>query len=207
MSKENTIKTISDFSEFKLKEKGSVFIAQVYPVNFNEEAEQTLSNIKKKYFDATHHCFAYRLSDNIERYSDDGEPSGTAGVRILNAIEHFDLVDIIVVVIRYFGGTKLGVGPLGKAYYQSALEVLKQSEIIEKSLFKKIKIVYDYEQTSKIHHFISKYDAKNIVNGFIDKPFIECLVEIDKIDNMIAELIEATGNKIEAVKSDKNYLI
>ena len=207
MSKENTIKTISDFSEFKLKEKGSVFIAQVYPVNFNEEAEQTLSKIKKKYFDATHHCFAYRLSDNIERYSDDGEPSGTAGVRILNAIEHFDLVDIIVVVIRYFGGTKLGVGPLGKAYYQSALEVLKQSEIIEKSLFKKIKIVYDYEQTSKIHHFISKYDAKNIVNGFIDKPFIECLVEIDKIDNMIAELIEATGNKIEAVKSDKNYLI
>ena len=146
-------------------------------------------------------------SSDLERYSDDGEPGGTAGVRILNAIEHFDLVDIIVVVIRYFGGTKLGVGPLGKAYYQSALEVLKQSEIIEKSLFKKIKIVYDYEQTSKIHHFISKYDAKNIVNGFIDKPFIECLVEIDKIDNMIAELIEATGNKIEAVKSDKNYLI
>lgn len=207
MDKENTIKTISAFSEFKLKEKGSVFIAQVYPVSSNKEAEQTLSEIKKKYFDATHHCFAYRLSDNIERYSDDGEPSGTAGVRILNAIEHFDLVDIIVVVIRYFGGTKLGIGPLGKAYYQSALEVLKQSGFIEKSLFNKIKIVYDYELTSKIHHFISKYDAKNIVNGFNDKPFIKCLVEIDKIDNMIAELIEATGNKIEVVKSDKNYLI
>ncbi len=207
MDKENTIKTISAFSEFKLKEKGSVFIAQVYPVSFNKEAEQTLSEIKKKYFDATHHCFAYRLSDNIERYSDDGEPSGTAGVRILNAIEHFDLVDIIVVVIRYFGGTKLGVGPLGKAYYQAAFEVLTLSDIIEKGLYKKIKIVYDYELTSKIHHFISKYDAKNIVNGFNDKPFIKCLVEIDKIDNMIAELIEATGNKIEVVKSDKNYLI
>lgn len=207
MDKENTIKTISAFSEFKLKEKGSVFIAQVYPVSSNKEAEQTLSEIKKKYFDATHHCFAYRLSDNIERYSDDGEPSGTAGVRILNAIEHFDLVDIIVVVIRYFGGTKLGIGPLGKAYYQAAFEVLKQSDIIEKGLYKKIKIVYGYELTSKIHHFISKYDAKNIINGFNDKPFIKCLVEIDKIDNMIAELIEATGNKIEVVKSDKNYLI
>jgi len=207
MSKENTIKTISAFSEFKLKEKGSVFITQVYPVNSSDEAEDILSKIKKKYFDATHHCFAYRLTDKIERYSDDGEPSGTAGIRILNAIEHFDLVNLIVVVVRYFGGTKLGVGPLGKAYYQSAFEVLKQSDIIKKSLFKKIKITYEYEQTSKIHHYISKFDAKNIVSGFDEKPFIECLVELKRIDDLIAELIETTGNKIKIVKSENNYLI
>lgn len=207
MDKENTIKTISSFSEFKLKEKGSVFIAQVYPVISVEEAEQTLSIIKKKYFDAAHHCFAYRLTDNKERYSDDGEPSGTAGVRILNAIEHYDLINITVAVIRYFGGTKLGVGPLGKTYYQSAFEVLKQSEIIEKNLFKKIKITYNYEQTSKIHYYISKYNAKNIVSKFDDKPFIECLIELDKIDSMITELIEVTGNKIKINISENNYLL
>ncbi len=203
----SSIKTVKDFAEHKFKEKGSVFIAQVYPVSSTDEPEKILDTVRKHYYDATHHCYAYKLLNSKVKYSDDGEPAGTAGVRILNAIEHFDLENVIVVVIRYFGGTKLGVGPLGKAYYQSALEVLEKVEKPVKKIVEKIKIRYDYEHTNKVHHLISKYGAVNITNGFENKPVLECMIDPGKIDNFINELSDATSNKVEIEKSDEHFLI
>ena len=138
MQKIENYKTIGSFNETTLKEKSSVFNAQAYPVENEEDALQIVEKTKKKYYDATHHCYAYKLTGNKIKYSDAGEPSGTAGIRILNAINHFNMQNILVIVIRYFGGTKLGVGPLGKAYYNSVIQTLKSSRIIEKKAYKKI---------------------------------------------------------------------
>ncbi len=202
----SSVKTIQNKAEYKYKEKGSVFISQCYPVSTSIEVENLLTGIRKKYYDATHHCYAYKLSDGNIKYSDDGEPSGTAGIRIMNAIEHFGLTDILVVVIRYFGGTKLGVGPLGKAYYTSAFEVLANVKIIEKKLYKKIRIDYDYEQTNKIHYLLSKYSATDISNGFDGRPFITCLIEKDKSGNFAKALLENTAGKIGIDIEEEDYL-
>ena len=96
------IKTIKDFRQASIKEKASEFIAIVYPVDNKETAVNKLNEIRKKYYDASHHCFAYKLKNGDEKYSDDGEPNGTAGLRILNAIEHFDLTNVLLIVVRYF---------------------------------------------------------------------------------------------------------
>ena len=107
----------------KIKIKGSQFIGYAIKVISVQNAEEELSSIKKEHFDATHHCYAFKLNTGEEKYSDDGEPNGTAGVRILNAINHYNLTNIIIIVVRYFGGTKLGIGPLGKAYGDSAYDI------------------------------------------------------------------------------------
>ena len=100
MSEIEKIKSITKFTETKFKEKGSQFIGQAYPVQKEEEAQELLESIRKKYYDATHHCYCYNIFESVNKYSDDGEPSGTAGIRILNAINHFELTNILVVSIR-----------------------------------------------------------------------------------------------------------
>ena len=117
-----------------IKVEGSKFIAAAFPVDLRLQTEQILANVRKEYFDATHHCYAYALgSEGKEfRYSDDGEPSGTAGIKILAAIQSKSLSDILVVVTRYFGGTKLGTGGLGRAYFESASRVLSDAVVVPK---------------------------------------------------------------------------
>jgi len=122
--KTDPIKQVATFSEKIYKELGSEFIAQLYPINSSEEAEEILRKIRKQWYDATHHCWGYILGEE-KKSSDDGEPKGTAGIRIINAFQHEGVSNTLGVVIRYFGGKKLGVGPLGKAYYQSMLDVLE----------------------------------------------------------------------------------
>ncbi len=203
----NTIKTIEKFSEFKLKEKGSVFIAQVYHVEDEEEVQRELEKVRKKYYDATHHCYAFQLLNGTEKYSDDGEPAGTAGIRILSAIKHFEAVNILLIVIRYFGGTKLGVGPLGKAYYNSAFELLQNSQIVEKKNYVKLKIFFEYELTNKVHFALSKFKAKKIKNKYEKTPVIVCYIEADKTESFIKHLIETTGNKVEVQTSEQTFLL
>lgn len=119
---------IPDVNKFILKEKSSEFIGIIFPCFSSESAGEVLHSLRKEYFDATHHCYAYRMYGAGLKYSDDGEPSGTAGVRILNAIEHFGIYNNLLVIIRYFGGIKLGVGPLGQAYYNCAFTLCEQSK-------------------------------------------------------------------------------
>jgi uncharacterized YigZ family protein len=200
------ILTVKNFEEFKFKEKGSLFIGQAFPAVAKDDAEKILDEAKKKYYDATHHCYCYHLYDGETRYSDDGEPNGTAGIRILNAIDHFTLTNVLVIVIRYYGGTKLGVGQLGKAYYQSAFGVLNNSQKIKKSNYLKIAVKYEFDFTSQIHNVLAKYDAEIINNYYDDNPSIEFLLKPDKYENLFNELNEQTRGKAEINIIDKNII-
>ncbi|MFZ1281187.1 MAG: YigZ family protein [Ignavibacteriaceae bacterium] len=190
------IKTINDFLQISIKEKGSEFIAIVYPVDNEENVLNHLQEIRKKYYDATHHCYAYKIKSGEQKYSDDGEPNGTAGIRILNAIEHFDLSDVMLVVVRYFGGTKLGVGPLGKAYYNTSIEVLEKAEIQSKNLFQKIEIEVDFVFISQIHRIINQFSAIISDSQFTNKANFKCFVKPNDFEKINIELTNLTNGQI-----------
>lgn len=188
--------TITEFTETRFKEKGSLFIGQAYPVSSENEAEELLGQIRKKFYDATHHCYAWSLVDNSLKYSDDGEPNGTAGIRIFNAIRFFTLNNLVVVSIRYFGGTKLGVGPLGKAYYNSAFTTLQETRKISKSLYVNLKIAFDFSHISTVHHFLSKYDTKILNTLYENSAIIDCLVKFPQAAPLEKILNESLHGKV-----------
>ncbi|MDT3696387.1 MAG: YigZ family protein [Ignavibacterium sp.] len=190
------IKTVKEYKQYSLKEKGSEFIAIVYSADNNTTAQNYLSEIRKKYYDATHHCYAYKIKNAEQKYSDDGEPNGTAGIRILNAIEHFDLTDVLLIVVRYFGGTKLGVGPLGKAYYNASISVLEQSEIIQKILYEEVEIEVEFSFVSHIHRVANQLSAIINETQFTDKAFFTCYIKPKNINKFISELTNLTNGQI-----------
>lgn len=191
------IRTIEDFKETISTINKSRFIAQVYSVKSEDDAKDFLTKAKKKYFDASHHCYAYKLVDGKFHYSDAGEPNGTAGIRILNAIDHFELVNQLVIVSRIFGGIKLGVGPLGKAYYESALKVLKESKIESKSLYQKVLISSDYNQVSLIHRILTQYKSIIVRSEYEDSLSIECLIKPAVSTHIHQILAEFGKNRIK----------
>ena len=199
-----SIRTIESFTEAGIKEKGSVFTGQAYFMSDSEECSTKLNEIRKKYYDATHHCYCYKLNSGETKYSDNGEPSGTAGIRILNAIEHYDLTDILVVIIRYFGGTKLGVGPLGKAYYESALNVLKGSQIIVKNPFQQISIRTNFDKMGHVFRLLSAFNSKKIVSDYKENIVeITCLLIASDVLTFQDQIREFSQGDIEIKISDK----
>ncbi len=201
------IKTIKSLRETKYKEKGSLFIGKVFPISSAEECEKTLAGIKKEYYDATHHCYAYKLTGGTLKYSDDGEPNGTAGIRILNAIEHFELSGVMSVVIRYFGGVKLGVGPLGKAYYYSAFQTLEAADIVIKRPYKKISITVDFNLLSRVHRILSDYKAIIDKTSYDSNVNFIFFAEIESIDSIEKELVGISKGGINFTKpEDVEYL-
>lgn len=134
------------------KEKGSRFLAFGYPVRSQEEVQERLETLRKEYYDARHHCYAYRLGAEAEQWraNDDGEPSHSAGTPILNQIRSEKLTNVLVVVIRYFGGTKLGVSGLIQAYKTATAEALTPEAIQEEILTESLCFVYDYDQTNAV---------------------------------------------------------
>lgn len=143
---EDTYKTIEKPSEGLFKDKGSRFISFAFPVNSEEEIRQIVQSIRKEHHSARHHCYAWRVGAEkiLFRGNDDGEPSSTAGKPILGQIQSFDLTNILIVVVRYFGGTLLGVSGLINAYRNAALDAINQAEIIEKLVEKELLIEFDY---------------------------------------------------------------
>ena len=143
---EDTYKTIEKPSEGLFKDKGSKFISLAFPVNSEEEIKEIVQSIKKEHHSARHHCYAWRLgADQLHfRANDDGEPSSTAGKPILGQIQSFDLTNILIVVVRYFGGTLLGVSGLINAYRSAALDAINQAEIVEKLVEKWLLVDFDY---------------------------------------------------------------
>lgn len=164
-------KTISKSAEGLYKEKGSKFISIAFPVFWEEDFKQKLAEIKSKYHDARHHCYAYRIgvTSVLERFNDDGEPSGTAGKPILGQIHSFELTNTGIVVVRYFGGVKLGVGGLITAYKQAAADALNNAEIITRELKDEYLLSFGYEDMGeflgllkkmKIEHYDIKMEQK-----------------------------------------------
>ncbi|NOX66376.1 MAG: YigZ family protein [Chlorobi bacterium] len=202
------INTIQQKAQAEFKEKGSLFVGQVFPIQNSEDAENILSEIRKKYYDATHNCYAYKLiSDEDIKYSDDGEPNGTAGIRILNAINHYQLSNVIIISTRYFGGTKLGVGPLGKAYYNSAVSAIEIAEIIVKINYSEVLIEFNYDMTSHVHHFLNQFGAKNIKNLFDEIPKIQCHIKPENLQKLIDELTLVSKGRINITILNENIYL
>ena len=188
--------TIEKYTEAIYKEKGSKFLAFAYPVNNQDEIKQILTDLRKKYYDATHHCYAYILGFDKEefRMNDDGEPSSTAGKPIYGQLLSNNLTNVLVVVVRYFGGTKLGVSGLIKAYKTSTQVCLESAVIVEKKVMRFYKITFAYDKMNAVMSFLKQINAQQKHHSFDNECSIEVLIneensnkfeeEISKISNV-----------------------
>ena len=177
------MKTITSNTEAEVVEKRSKFIGNLFYVESVEQAEEKIKEIKKKYNDARHSCFAYRIrvqDSVVEKFSDDGEPSKTAGAPILNVLVQQHLNHILCVVIRYFGGIKLGAGGLVRAYSNSCSEALKKAQFGNVIAAKKVRIIINYEMIDKLNYILQ--DFKITYKEFSDKVSYEVLVPDDKLN-------------------------
>jgi uncharacterized YigZ family protein len=164
----DTYLTIADIAEGLYKEKGSKFLAFAYPVATEENVKEALALLKKKYFDARHHCYAYTLGPEALQYrtNDDGEPNHSAGDPILGQIRSRGLTDLLVVVVRYFGGIKLGVSGLIAAYKTATAEALDAAVVVEKIVKDRIKIEFDYLSMNDVMRLIKDFELEIISQQF-----------------------------------------
>ncbi len=164
--------TVKNENTYELEIKKSKFISKIYKVTTAEEVNGILSSLRKEYSDATHHCYAYIINDS-KKSSDDGEPGGTAGIPILQVLDKNNLNYVLCVVIRYFGGIKLGAGGLVRAYTKSISELIKASKIIELIPGYKIEIMTTYEEQKKLDYLLKDYKyEKTYDNNVIYKILI-----------------------------------
>lgn len=170
----------NDVKEILMKEKGSKFIGFAFSVENEDEINAKLLELKEIYPDATHHCYAYRLGfdGEIYRANDDGEPSGSAGIPIYNQIRSAELTYTLVVIIRYFGGTKLGVGGLIQAYKKAAELTLAEAEKISFIQKEKYFIKFEYAQQNEVQKILESINAEITQQNFID--FVEFHFEVPK---------------------------
>ena len=193
--KDIEFKTIEKENSAEIVEKKSRFIANIYNVESKEEAEEKIKQIKKKYYDAKHHCFAFSIIEEngiTQKSSDDGEPSGTAGTPILNIIKSNNLQNVVIIVTRYFGGILLGTGGLTRAYSEAAGKVVEQSELIQKEPGMEVELEIDYNDNEKFKY----YCQKNNVN----------IIKIEYTENILykIELNEKEYKKIEERNKTNN---
>jgi uncharacterized YigZ family protein len=191
--------TIQEKTETEIKIKGSKFIGYAAPANSRDMALNFLEEIRAKHFDATHNCYAFQIGwgKNDFRAVDDGEPSGSAGKPILFTIQKFDVSDIIVIVTRYFGGTKLGVGGLMRAYSTTAEEVLKlcKKKIVNRT--NSVKIICRYEEISLVKRILDE-TAISFAEEYSDKIEILAQIPISKTNNFIKQIYLTTNSKAQA---------
>ena len=186
-------------------EKKSRFIAEVYPVVSEDEAFAHLEEVKKRYWDARHHCWAYVIGRNpaSERMSDDGEPAGTAGKPILGVIRGRNVTDVFVVVTRYFGGTLLGTGGLVRAYTAATAAALSDTVIITRIFGFKLDIHTDYTGLGKIQYLIARRDLYILDTDYTDKVVISLLVPEEEEGAFTKEVLEGTNGQAVMEKKGK----
>ena len=189
--------TVDTGGQAEITEKKSRFIANVFPVSTEEEAFERLEEVRKKYWDARHNCWAYVLggSPASERMSDDGEPAGTAGKPILEVIRGRELTNVLVVVTRYFGGTLLGTGGLVRAYTAAAAEGIGHSKIITRIFGSKLHMVIDYADWGRIQYALGKRGLTPEECSYTDKVELELLVPEDEEEGLKKEVMEGTNGQ------------
>lgn len=160
--------TVENPAEGLYKEKGSRFLSFIYPVSSEDQIRDLVAGLKNKYYDATHHCYAWRLgaAKTCFRANDDGEPSSTAGKPILGQIQSADLTNVLIVVVRYFGGTKLGVSGLIHAYREAAADALRNAVIIEKTEDEQLRIRFGYLVLNDVMKIIKEETPKILERSF-----------------------------------------
>ena len=188
--------SIAGPSEGLFKEKGSKFLSFAFPVTSEDEIKTTLASIKKEHFSARHCCFAWNLGtvEGRFRINDDGEPSGTAGRPIYGQIQSFKLTNILIVVVRYFGGTLLGVGGLIQAYKKAALDAINHSEIITRTVEHLFEVHFEYNALNNLMQLIKEEQLEIVDSKFDLQSFIRVKVRTAKL-----ELIKIKFDNIEGV--------
>lgn len=202
-----TYKTVLEGGTGEITEKKSRFIATVRPVKTEEEALAFLEEMKKKYWDARHNCFAYSVGLNREytRCSDDGEPSGTAGRPMLDVILGEDIYNVAVVVTRYFGGVLLGTGGLVRAYSKAVQEGLAASRIIEKRRGIALKVTTDYTGIGKIQYIAGERNIPILNSEYTDKVVLELLIPSEDVDAVQKAVTEGTNGRARMEKDRELY--
>lgn len=203
------MKTVKERVSSQITEKKSKFISDLYYIESEKDAEEKIIEIKKTYHDARHHCFAYRVLEKgniIERASDDGEPSGTAGAPILQLLSKQELVNVLVVVTRYFGGILLGTGGLVRAYTQSANESIEKAKIVNIELGEILKIPISYQNLPYIQYYCGKRAIPIIKMNFDNEPYAIIEILLKEKDEFLKEMEkkQILINKIEVL--DQKYL-
>ncbi|MCQ2960303.1 MAG: YigZ family protein [Bacteroidales bacterium] len=186
---ENTYKTITKSSEGLFKDKGSKFIAYAYPVHSESEVKSYLEALRKEHHAARHHCWAYKIGNHGEQFrcSDDGEPSNSAGKPILGQLESFGVTNVLVVVVRYFGGILLGVGGLIQAYKEATKDALNNAEIVEKVIQSYFTVNFTYEQNNTVMNIIKRNKCEILSQSFMESCSLRCSVA----QNLAAECVAA----------------
>jgi uncharacterized YigZ family protein len=197
----DTYKTIAEPAQGLFKDKGSKFIACAYPVTTEAEIKAILQELRKEHYSARHHCYAWRLGhEKLHfRVNDDGEPSSTAGKPILGQIQHFDLTNILIVVIRYFGGTLLGISGLINAYRNAASDAISQAQIVEKRVEKELLIEFDYDAINEVMKLFKDEKLPQINPHFDLKCHISTFVRLADAERIENELLKIEGLHLTVV--------
>ena len=197
-------------SRIELTIKGSLFKVFVLKVETIGQVRNNISNFKSKYIKASHVCYAYRICNNnidlfnspiIDEFSTDaGEPSGTAGKPILNVLKHYKLINTILFVVRFFGGIKLGIPGLIKAYKNSSIKVLDDMKLNKWKLYKRIKIKYPYKVDKIIKNILFRYGSIIIKNEYLDNVVLIINIDIKNKQKVIQELKEKSNGTIQIIE-------
>ncbi len=196
---DDTYRTVKSQSQGAFKEKGSRFLSFVFPVSNEQDIKTYLNELRKTYFDARHNCYAYALGPARDGYrqNDDGEPSGTAGKPIYGQILSNNITNVLIVVVRYFGGTKLGVRGLIDAYKAAAQDALKNNEIIEKIVMEVYEITFAYPHTNNVMKIIKENNLNILQNEFNQLSRVMLSVRKNKADQIKSYLQSLNGLTID----------
>jgi uncharacterized YigZ family protein len=189
--------TISKPARHKIKVNRSSFIGSVEFVSNSEEAESFILNIRDEFFKATHNCFAYRIDENQFRFSDDGEPSGTAGKPILMILEKYNIEQVALVITRNFGGIKLGRGGLIRAYSQCAEETIQQAGVKELIPLQQLKLSFPYNLTKNIENIVNKHSGRFIYNDYKNEVRVKIQIPKKLYSDFLKEILNLGSGKIQ----------
>lgn len=191
----DTYLTIAAPAEAALRERSSKFLSFAWPVTDEEQIREHLDTLRKRFYDATHHCYAWRLGPQGERFraNDDGEPSGTAGRPILGQMLSNELTDCLIVVVRYFGGTKLGVPGLIAAYKDSAAEVIAAAEVVERTVDVRFRLTFPYEAMNDVMRIVKEEQPTIIAQEFDNVCTMTLAIRSSRADALEGRLSKAEG--------------
>jgi uncharacterized YigZ family protein len=201
MNNTDIYSTISEPSEGIYKEKGSKFIAFAFPVSDIEQVSEILGKLKKEHHAAKHHCYAYHIGSNpgVTRVNDDGEPASTAGKPILGQITSFGLINVLIVVVRYFGGTLLGKGGLMRAYKNASADALNHAQIIQVVPKEIYQVTCDYKNISEIMKIIGEFDSEIIAGDYGENAIIKIKTLTSSSKSIVQKFKRVEGTKIESL--------
>lgn len=199
-----TYQTIEKASEGIYKEKGSKFLSFAIPISTESEAREIIKEYKKMYFDARHVCYAYMLSAERNQFksSDDGEPNGTAGRPILGQINSKNLTNIIVIVVRYFGGILLGTGGLVTAYKEATIDVLNNAKLITKTVEKTIHLTFEYLKLNDVMKIVKDFNVLILHQNFDNKCQIELSISLSEINIFLSKLDKLQDINIRVIQQE-----